>query len=501
MDTTQSNNPADLNDFKEINPALDFIGEHAYVTVPKRDITDKGITHTYQMIRSDGQAIPLKPPYNELMALNLFCERMPAPESRWSNESIRKFTSNGDQTSYESLEVIVKQITDELKKYIDFEDSRFCYLLSCWIVATYFHRIFVAFPYMHLNGNPGSGKTKTLHILSLLAFNAELSASNTPAYTIRVIHSNSATLLLDEVETLKRPKDEDVKTIIAILNAGYKKGARVGKAEQVGRSQIWTPRKYDAYSPKAFAGIQGLAATLASRCIPITMVISNDKVIKNQEVYDHEPQWQQLRDACYWLLMNEHKIVREKYHCLTNSELVGREWELWKPILTIAQLCNDALYQQLYSLALEIHQQKQEANIEDLEAPKILMALEAMLLTKLGDSRCSIQEIVDFVVEYDHEHFGWLKDQYKQRYPSRWMTNQLRRAGIVNGVSKLMRLNGKVARGFDLKLDLIRQRLKNYEVDGYNVTEEKLDANTGPETNVTRDVTTNHSPVTTLVTG
>ncbi|MBI2410849.1 MAG: DUF3631 domain-containing protein [Candidatus Kerfeldbacteria bacterium] len=489
LDPTESNASLDYNDFQEIIPALDFINEHAYVAIPKRDVTDKGMVTSYQLIRSDGKAIGLKPPYTELMALKLYSERMPAPEARWSNTSLQEFLSTHGESSYQDISKVIADLVAILKKYIDFEDDRLIYLISCWTIATYFHRVFVAFPYLHLNGNAGSGKTKTLIILSLLAFNAELSASNTPAYTIRIIHSNSATLLLDEVETLKRPKDEDVKTIVAILNSGYKKGARVGKAEQIGKSQLWTPKKYDAYSPKVFAGIQGLDATLASRCIPITMVNSSNNTIKNVEVYEQDAHWPKLRDACYWLLMKEHKAVRRHYSQLSDTELVGREWELWKPLLTIAQLADESVYQQVRSLALEIHQQKQEATIEDMETPKILMALEALLQTKFGDSCCSLQEIVDFVVEYDHEHFGWLKEPYKQLRPTRWMGQQLRRAGVVSGTSRPIRMGGKVARGFDLKLQVIQQRLKNYAADGYMVTDDENTPPVSTNVSVTEPVT------------
>lgn len=77
----------------------------------------------------------------------------------------------------------------------------------------------------------------------------------------------SPTLLVDEVEALNgKNKSETAQAIVAILNAGHRKGATIPRCEPP-KNEV---KYFEVYGPKAFAAIGRLPDTLAD-CIVVTM--------------------------------------------------------------------------------------------------------------------------------------------------------------------------------------------------------------------------------------
>ena len=263
----------------------------------------------------------------------------------------------------------------------DFGNERWKDVMSCWIIGTYFHRMFSAYPYVHLNGNRESGKTKTMQLSMLLSFNGEMSVNSSSAYLIRVINDNNASCGIDESEKLGNTDDNQ--TLVAMYNAGYKKGVTVGKAEQTDKKN-WAPKKFDPYSPKIFSGIKRLDPTLASRVIPITMLRSANKQIKNREINIEDPVFQEIRDELYLIMMSLFEKIKNVYQSIEENSLSGREWELWKPLLSMAKVISEELYTSLKYFALEIQEQKKESIEEDAPALKLLESLLALMEKRLG---------------------------------------------------------------------------------------------------------------------
>lgn len=140
--------------------------------------------------------------------------------------------------------------------------------LATWVVATYVSEEFDAFPYIALvSPAKRCGKTRLLELLELLCAKAWRGTSPTSAALYRMM-ADSPTLLLDEVEALRGKQVSEVsQAILAVLNAGHRKGATVPRC--VGPThQI---RHFPVFGPKAFAAIGALPDTLADRSICVTM--------------------------------------------------------------------------------------------------------------------------------------------------------------------------------------------------------------------------------------
>ncbi|MFH0851713.1 MAG: DNA-primase RepB domain-containing protein [Candidatus Peregrinibacteria bacterium] len=449
--------------YRELHPAQSFIGGKAFTTVVLPKMVEGHVKRLPVILTSQRERFPIMD--EALMERGFFTERSPSPDVRWDPADVHAFLQGIP------LSVTLRGVQADIEKlsraYIDFEDDRLHPLLSLWVIGTYFHRLFRTYPYIHLRGNAGTGKSKTLQLMQLLCFNAEMFTSNSSSpYVIRVVHDNAATCCIDEVERLTRGCDDDAKAVISMYNAGYKRGSFIGKCEPEGKQSKWKRKRFEAYSPKAFAGIRGLDGSLASRCIPITMLHSGNRSITNRELDDEMPEWQQLRNALYRCMMTMHVPLREKYERLSDDVLLGREFELWRPLLSVAQLCDGSgyLYGNMRQLAVEMQERKREDQREDIATPKLLEGLLKFLEEKMTDEfECSYSDLIEFLPNFD-EQFEWLGDgTVKKVRKSRWIGDELRASGVLSSAAKKVRKAGRQERMIVLQKDRIKERLSTYE--------------------------------------
>ncbi|MFA5839851.1 MAG: hypothetical protein WC890_04250 [Candidatus Margulisiibacteriota bacterium] len=451
-----------IGELHEITSAQDFFGGKAYLTVPIKELRNDKMVKTMYLVSSERQKFELNE--KNLIGLGLYSERYPCPDQRWSNEGLNAFLEGNCTPNISESFDLIKHL---LEQYIDFGNQSWSSFFACWIIGTYFHRMFGSYPYIHLNGNMESGKTKTLMLASGLAFNAELTFDSSTAYAIRTIHDNNAVCCIDEAEKYKTSRNEDAQLIIGMCNAGYKKGAFCGKAEQ-GSDGRWNRKKFDAYSPKIFAGIKGLEPTLASRCVPITMVKTDNVKIKNNEIKLTDQMFQKIRDQLYEIELSYHGEISRNYLEITDKDIVGREWELWKPIFCIVKAIENSsvaksnLFGEMRDLALDVQNRKKETSLEETIAPKLLQLLKEMIEKQPGmDNFYPVAEIVKYLSESGEDSFAWLLDDNRFG-KGRWLGNELRKAGIVNGCAIQKKIDGRNAKGFNLGIEAIEKRLRSF---------------------------------------
>src|SRR5262249_35499655 len=151
-------------------------------------------------------------------------------------------------------------------------------VVACWITGTYLYLRFTTFPRLNIHGERGSGKTKLLQLISMMAFNGRLIVEPTGPVLFRTIEALRSSLCLDEMENLH---GDDQRAVRSIINAGYKSGATVTRIEGEAKRE---PKSYEVYAPIALAGIAGLNAVMADRSITITMERGTDREKIDREV-------------------------------------------------------------------------------------------------------------------------------------------------------------------------------------------------------------------------
>lgn len=114
------------------------------------------------------------------------------------------------------------------------------------------------------------GKTTTVEVIGELLGDRALSAmSVSPAAVFRARDKlGPIALLLDEIDnTLRDRKDDGARDLLALVNGGYRRSARVVRT--VGQNH--EPKVFVAFGPAVIAGLGSLHPTTESRCIPIVL--------------------------------------------------------------------------------------------------------------------------------------------------------------------------------------------------------------------------------------
>jgi hypothetical protein len=143
---------------------------------------------------------------------------------------------------------------------------------TLWIAHTHMMEAWETTPRLaFLSPEPQSGKTRALEVSELLVPNAVETVNMSSAYLFRRIGAEIGmpTLLMDEVDALFNGKNQAAEEIRGLLNAGYRRGAMVGRCVIVGKTveTVESP----SFSAVALAGLGWLPDTLMGRSVIIRM--------------------------------------------------------------------------------------------------------------------------------------------------------------------------------------------------------------------------------------
>lgn len=363
----------------EISPGLDFHNGRAYATVvlPVEAKTSKGsgIKKVPHLITSDRELIPIN-------SKNLAARKIVFREgvsfdgcSRWSLQGIRKFVQEG----YAPAPIgVVQRIVRNLLFYLDFPPvqtgrgaippSSTAWLMALIIVSTWFKSVFAAIGYLHLSAAKGSGKTKSQRILAHLTYLGELILPTTTTAALKRLANIGCSLLLDEIEGIgRRDFDPDKR---AILLSGNTAGSAVWIMEKVGKSERWESRRLVTYGFRSFSNISEIDDVLGDRIITVRMVRSNKPEVSNRDPETEEPPtpWQELVDDLYAVSLLSMQEVKGIYDSLTTDQFRGREWQIWRPVLSLAKWldvlaerdgASSSLYDEMVEMALVKRVEKQ----------------------------------------------------------------------------------------------------------------------------------------------
>lgn len=402
-----------------IHPALDFANEKAFVSQPIPYSIENKEKEIMTIITSDREYYSVNP---ELKDYNITHHPLHFPR-RWHLESIREFVEGRSAT------LQPKRILEELKHqfalYIEFPEIECYHFFPIWILATYLHPLFKAYPYVYIGGVSQTGKSKTLNVCKCLAFNSILSGNMSTASLFRLIQNNKCTMLIDETEKLSNPeRAEDFRNIL--LN-GYKQGSLIYRVEKEGDKQVIN--SFEPYSPKMLANIQGLEDVLESRCIGFIMKRTLNKEVGEREVTESDKEWQILRNELYKFIMTHWKEIKVIYDEISNDTgLKNRDWELWKPIFVIAKFIDESdvndgsIYKEMVELALRKSKEAKDENVTNNTDYLLAEVLRKIALQDEDVKYVAIGSIKDALMEYFDDEPKWLN--------SKWVGRAIRRLGF-----------------------------------------------------------------------
>jgi hypothetical protein len=237
-----------------------------------------------------------------------------------------------------------------------------------------------------------SGKTRALECIELLVPNPLRVASVSEAVLFRTI-SEGTTILLDEVDAIFRPKNER-EELRSLLNAGYRRGARVARCETV-KNKIEV-RQYEAFGPKVLAGIGNLPDTIADRCIKIVLNRrAPGEAVRRFRYREALAEALPLRGRLEMWAARAVELLRDARPDVPEA-LNDRAADGWEPFLAIADMAGGEWPKRAREAALALHGEGQPT--EEALGVQLLADIRAVFEAR-GTKRLTPAEIVEALME------------------------------------------------------------------------------------------------------
>jgi Protein of unknown function (DUF3631) len=171
------------------------------------------------------------------------------------------------QPAYRDAAALLEACRKWVHRYVVLSDDQ-GNVIAVWVLHTWAIDAADYTSYLHITAaEKECGKSRLLETLEPIVCSPCMSVGTTAAALLRILHRDSPTLLLDEVDTTFGGSKDAAESIRGILNAGFRRGGIHRKCE--GKSHQL--QEFKAFGPKAFAGIGGVPDTVASRSIVIEM--------------------------------------------------------------------------------------------------------------------------------------------------------------------------------------------------------------------------------------
>ena len=366
-----------------------------------------------------------------------------------------------------------KEIKHLLKEYIDTSEENYT-LISLWILGTYFHGEFATYPFLFFNAMKGSAKTRTLKLISALGSkgNGFVQNSITEAGLFRI--PKGTTTCIDECEQVG---SKEKQTLRELLNSAYKKGTQIKRMKKVkskeGENQV--SETFEPYIPIALANIWGLDEVLSDRSITLILERSDNPFFtKKIEDFDTNPRFIELkrtlerisvvcvvklRSKTYIQHWNEYINMKYKYtniiyitnntnyinntisatellneqtslfNKIDESEISGRNFELFFPLILVAQELGEEEFNAFLPIAKKIVSDKKG---EDSFESKDSSLYEFVALHCISLEEYPIKTITmkfrEFLGE-EHGQDSWLNEK--------WIGKALKRLNLVSGKKRM----------------------------------------------------------------
>ena len=263
------------------------------------------------------------------------------------------------------LDLLVGGVEAYIRRYVVLPE-RACLPVALWTVATHAAQAFDCFPYLALfSPAKGCGKTRLLEVLETLALSPWHGTAPTPAALYRMM-ADCPTLLPDEVEALNsRNKSETALTILAILNAGHRKGATIPRCH----GQKHELKHFPVYGPKAFAVIGRLPDTLTDRRIVITMQRRTaDQRVERFLAPRAKADTKAMRGHLASFGQTYHGAIEQAYNRLLDADLKflgDRDADLWMPLFAVCTVAAPGRVAELKQCAVALSASKAGDDTDD----------------------------------------------------------------------------------------------------------------------------------------
>jgi putative DNA primase/helicase len=397
-----------------------------------------------------------------------------ATRATLSPQAIRRYRSD------ERVDLcdVITRVRELLVTHIRFSETWQPDLIALWVTGTFMHSLFAVFGYIHItSATKRCGKTLLLDLLGHLCFNATRSATDpSPAFVFRDAERNCGTQLFDEVENLIDGDRRSHAPLMAMLNAGFRRGARVPRIIDAKTNSF---HEFNVYAPRVLAGINRLSTTLADRSFRITLIRKRgDEHLERFSPKQQGHDLARLRDDLHLAALQHAKEIAGAYddaeHFPIPAETDDRLRDILEPLFAIAQVAGRSHGNGYTEAVVEAARQLANIRVEhdsgDAGLPAALRTLKA--LERPGGKDPVISASAALALFRRNAELNWIDTKDKARA-------LLRRLGLRSAVHRTARfLEGdrpasapETARGYEIRAEIL-QRVSGRGVTGVTFSSE-----------------------------
>jgi hypothetical protein len=250
---------------------------------------------------------------------------------------------------------------------------------ALWIIASHTPEQFDCFPYLALvSPAKRSGKTRMQEVLEPLVRRPWRGTAPSSAALYRML-ATAPTLMLDEIELLNgKNKSETSLILLAVLNAGHRKGSTIPRCEPP-RHEV---HHFPVYAPKVFCAIGRLPDTLMDRSIvvhmrrrtkaqPVERFRQARAAAEARPIHDGAARFVQLHQAA----------IEQAYQQVLDADLdylSDRDSELWTPLFAICSVIHPERLSELKRSALILSAIKAGDDVDDSLALTLLQDIRTI---------------------------------------------------------------------------------------------------------------------------
>lgn len=247
----------------------------------------------------------------------------------WSLAGIKRFAARAQtRDGYDGPcgRDLLARIDGHLRTVVWLPDGDAYEQVAAYIMATYFHRLFDAFPLLFVHGPKNSGKSELMAGIVAVAFNASLMAQGTAAALVRLAHESGGVVAIDDAEALTAGFGE----LAQVLKTGYKASTSIKR--MVGATG--SVATVDFFGPRVLCNTRGIEDVLLSRCITVaTAPLSAGRNVDDSLEIDPAALRDMLHDFAMSHVGEMAAIVRAR-----RGAVVGRSAEIAFPLEAVRAL-------------------------------------------------------------------------------------------------------------------------------------------------------------------
>jgi hypothetical protein len=364
-------------------------------------------------------------------------------------EDEKKDENNND------LKKLFEDLIDIFEYYLDDIPENYV-IYSLWTIGVQFHEQFITYPYLFINAIKGSGKSRLLRLISEIS-----DGKFTTAITEAGLYRTKGLLCIDETESLHSKEKQALREI---LNSSYKKGQKIIRMKKTKSKseEKFEAEELETYRPIALANIYGMDDILGDRCITRILEKSDDgKKTKIIEDYTNDKNIIEIKKLISnikeknnfkfdgnifqeWndFIKNNHKTKNfELFSKLKDTEINGRNLELFFPLLVIALNINEKIFDFVLEICNKISIEKKDKDFYESTDVKVYE-----FISELEENENKLFSIKKLLSEFKNKY-----EIYEDWTNPKWFSRELHKLNLVleqkrSSEGYLMKLNIKKAK-------------------------------------------------------